>query len=260
MIKALKYTKEIFGVAFFSSTLLFSPILAHANHPPIIVDEITQAPIIDGPIYNFISMVTTNGQTMQKPFTIQPTVNTPDYIPVNNTTSINVPEFIVVDYIPSNEAPKLIIEDSNFDETTPTPSNIDSPVELVHWSEVKEFLPTGQPIQIYDILTGYTYNVQSLSNGLHADVETLTAADTEIFLETFGGEWSWTPRPVWVYIGDRVLAASINGQPHSVHTIENNNMNGHVCLHFLGSTTHNGNLDFAQLHQDVLMEAWNLSK
>lgn len=264
MIKAIKYTKEILGVAFFSSTLLFSPILVQANHPPIIVDQVTQAPVIEGPNYNFISMVPNNNHTMHNSQAVKPTVNVPNYIVVDNEPTTQVPQFILVDHIPSNEAPELIIEDTSFNQPTPAPSNVESGVksgvELVHWDEVREFLPMGKPLEIYDVLTGLTYNVQSLSNGAHADVETVTAADTEIFLETFGGEWSWTPRPVWVTVGDRVLAASINGQPHSVHTIEHNNMDGHVCLHFLGSTTHNGNLDFAQLHQDVLLEAWNLSK
>ncbi len=130
-------------------------------------------------------------------------------------------------------------------------------VELVEWSEVKNILKTYTPIKVYDIRTGITYQIQSFSNGLHADVETLTKDDTAKLLQTYNGKWKWDPRPVWVTINGRTIAASINGMPHGGGTIANNGLNGQICLHFKGSTTHNGNRSFAQWHQDVLMEAYN---
>lgn len=130
-------------------------------------------------------------------------------------------------------------------------------VELVEWSEAKNILKLYTPIKVYDIRTGITYQIQSFSNGLHADVETLTKDDTAKLLQTYNGKWKWDPRPVWVTINGRTIAASINGMPHGGGTIANNGLNGQICLHFKGSTTHNGNRSFAQWHQDVLMEAYN---
>ncbi len=130
-------------------------------------------------------------------------------------------------------------------------------LELLEWSEVKKILKLHTPIPVVDVRTGLTYTVQSFSNGSHADVETLTTADTEILKGIYGGKWSWSPRPVWVTIAGRKIAASINGMPHGGGVIANNGMNGQICLHFLGSKTHNGNSTFGQSHQDGVWEAWN---
>jgi hypothetical protein len=101
---------------------------------------------------------------------------------------------------------------------------------------------------VFDVRTGLTYNVKSFSNGLHADVEPITANDTAIMLKTYGGAWKWNPRPVWVTVNGRTIAVSINGMPHGGDTNPNNNMNGQICIHFRGSTTHNGNQSFAKQH------------
>ncbi len=132
-----------------------------------------------------------------------------------------------------------------------------SGLELLEWSEVKQILKLHTPIPVVDVRTGLTYTVQSFSNGSHADVETLTTADTEILKSIYGGKWSWSPRPVWVTIAGRKIAASINGMPHGGGVIAGNGMDGQICLHFLGSKTHNGNTSFGKSHQDGVWEAWN---
>jgi len=129
-------------------------------------------------------------------------------------------------------------------------------VELTPWSEATHIMTLYTPAMITDVRTGAVYWVQSFSNGMHADVEPLTKADTEIMFNTFGRHWSWAVRPVWVTINGHTMAASINGQPHASGTIPDNGMDGQICLHFKGSTTHNGNKAFAQLHQDMVMEAY----
>ena len=135
-----------------------------------------------------------------------------------------------------------------------------SGVELTPWSEAKTIFKTYTPAKVTDVRTGAVYYIQSFSNGLHADVEPLTKADTEILYNTFGRKWSWAVRPVWVTINGHTMAASINGRPHASGTIGGNGMNGQVCLHFKGSSTHNGNKSFAKLHQDMVMEAWNAAQ
>ncbi len=135
-----------------------------------------------------------------------------------------------------------------------------SSVELLDWSEVKTIFKTYTPAKVYDVRSGKVYYVQSFSNGSHADVETLTKEDTAIMKETFGGVWSWAVRPVWVTINGHTIAGSINGQPHATGTISGNNMDGQVCIHFRGSTTHNGNTSFAAEHQRGVTEAWNAAQ
>lgn len=261
MIKSIKYTKGILSTAIISSTILFSTSYAYGNNLPIIIDKtpshdipiiVNHAPIIHTPDYDFISAI--QGANLTNDIIDFPIIYSMDF-------DLDLPELSAITYMNVEAVPELIEKDTSINSTyTTNISNTNSRVELMHWDKVREILPIGVPIKIHDILTGLTYNVQSLSNGLHADVETVTAADTEIMFETFGREWSWDVRPVWVTVGNYILAASINGQPHSVYTISDNNMDGHVCLHFYGSTTHNGNLDFARLHQDKVIEAWEMGK
>jgi len=134
---------------------------------------------------------------------------------------------------------------------------VNGTVERLHWSEARQLTTRGTTLTIIDVRTGITWQMASFSNGNHSDVETLTAADTAEMLRAWGGRWCWTPRPVHVIVGDRVLAASLNGMPHAGWTISGNNMNGHVCLHFYGSRTHNGNRSHERDHQNAVTEAFN---
>ncbi len=130
-------------------------------------------------------------------------------------------------------------------------------VELLEWSVAKTIFTLNAPAQVYDVRSGLTYTVQSFSNGSHADVEPLTKADTEILHQTFDNRWQWSVRPVWVTINGHTMAASINGMPHGGGVIDDNGIDGQVCIHFLHSTTHNGNKSFAREHQNGVTEAWN---
>ena len=133
-------------------------------------------------------------------------------------------------------------------------------VELMEWSNVKNVFKIGLSAKVYDVRTGISYNVKSFSNGKHADVEPVTEEDTQLLKKTYGGVWSWDPRPVWVTVNGHTIAGSINGMPHGGGVNNSNGMNGQVCLHFKGSSTHNGNAAFAKLHQDAVDEAWNAAK
>ena len=133
-------------------------------------------------------------------------------------------------------------------------------VELIEWSVIKRIFTIGADARIYDVRTGAVYYVRSFSNGNHADVEPVTVEDTETLKKTYGGVWSWDPRPVWVTINGRTFAGSINGMPHGGGVNSTNGMNGQVCLHFLGGSTHNSNKAYAQLHQNAVIEAWNAAR
>jgi len=131
-------------------------------------------------------------------------------------------------------------------------------VEKIEWSSMRNILPQNTPFTVIDVRTGLSYQMISFSHGNHADVVPATAADTEIFRQTFGGRWDWQPRPVIVLVGDHTVAASINGMPHGGSGGGvSNGMNGHVCLHFLGSRTHNGNRSHERDHQNAIAEAFN---
>ena len=130
-------------------------------------------------------------------------------------------------------------------------------VELLNWSVVRNMIQRGTPIYTIDVRTGRTFTIQCFSIGDHADVEPLTRADTDTMFDIRGGVWSWAARPVWVSIGGHLIAASIHGMPHDVSTIPDNGMNGHLCLHFLGSTTSSSSASYKADLQNAVQEAWN---
>ena len=132
-------------------------------------------------------------------------------------------------------------------------------VELLHWDVARYIMTVGTPATIIDVRTGLTFQLASFSNGRHADVETLTAEDTATMLQAFGGRWTWQPRPVIVVVNGRTIAASLSGMPHAQQTRTDNNLNGHVCLHFLGSRTHNGNRSHENDHQNAVHEAFRVA-
>ena len=131
-------------------------------------------------------------------------------------------------------------------------------VEFLTWSVARNIVQNGVPMRVVDVRTGISFNLQSFSIGGHADVEPLTQADTDAILRSRNGVWAWTPRPVWVTIGDRTIAAALNGMPHDVSTIRDNGMNGHLCLHFYGTRTR------SQTYQrdlnNAVREAWEASR
>lgn len=130
------------------------------------------------------------------------------------------------------------------------------------WSQVKgKIIDRGTELRIKDIYTGLEYNVMMTYGGNHADVEAMTAADSEIIKQTYGGDFGWGRRPVLVYVDGRVIAASMSAMPHAgrddkpaealvynrsvgygygynLDKIKNNGMDGVCDLHFAGSTRH----------------------
>jgi hypothetical protein len=132
-----------------------------------------------------------------------------------------------------------------------------SKLELLEWKDAKRAVSIGADLKILDVWSGLTYYVRSFSNGNHADVEPVSKEDTAVLKRTYGGSWSWDPRPVWVFADGRVIAASINGMPHGGGVNGGNGMNGQICLHFKGSTVHNGNRRYAADMQNAVMSAWH---
>lgn len=118
------------------------------------------------------------------------------------------------------------------------------------WTEAQYVWPIGRDARIIDFQTGRSFMARRTVGAFHADVEPLTAEDSRIMREIWGG-FSWATRPVIVEVDGRRLAASANGMPHSIQTITNNNFNGHFCIHFQNSTRHKDNRQQADHQQNV---------
>jgi len=141
--------------------------------------------------------------------------------------------------------------------SAPAQVEINGDVELLHWRYVRNFITLNAVLQVTDVRTGTVFFVRNWSQGNHADVDTLTYEDTQILRRLYGGRWSWDPRPVIVTYNGRNFAAAINGMPHGGTQNPSNGAGGHFCIHFYGSTTHNGNRSYERTMQAAVREAFN---
>ncbi|WP_042457496.1 hypothetical protein [Neobacillus dielmonensis] len=112
--------------------------------------------------------------------------------------------------------------------------------EMLEWDEVNQILPKYTKFMVYDLETGKKFNVQRRAGSHHADVQPLTAKDTKVMKQIYGGKWSWKRRAIVVIHKKQRIAASMHGMPHGAGTLDNN-FPGHFCIHFYGSTTHRTN-------------------
>ena len=97
----------------------------------------------------------------------------------------------------------------------------------------------GKTVVITDVKTGISWKVKRTGGIYHADCEPLTAADTRAMKKACGSDFNtWERRAVWVSIGSKKYAASINCMPHGTPDIKNNNFAGVFCVHFVNSKTH----------------------
>ena len=98
-----------------------------------------------------------------------------------------------------------------------------------------ELIPIGARFQIKDVRTNTVFNCVRVMGVSHLDAEPLTAEDTALMLDIYGGEWSWDRRPILANYQGNVYAASMNGKPHGWEVIPGNDMSGHFCVHFFGA-------------------------
>ena len=153
--------------------------------------------------------------------------------------------------------------------------------EYIQWSQMQNLITKGKSVfTIEDFYTGQTFNVIAAYGGVHADVETLTQADTQVVQQLWGGDFSWARRPVLVHFQGRVFAASMNGMPHAgidrqpegeyisnrsagfgfgynFDSIKGNGIDGHFCLHFRDSRLHSNRMVDSK-HQEAVKIAAGL--
>ena len=161
--------------------------------------------------------------------------------------------------------------------STAAASESKSGVELLDWwKEASKLFKIGSIAKVTDVKTGKTFSIVRTYGTNHADVEALTAKDSEIIKDIWGG-WSWTRRPVVVEVNDRKIAASMAAMPHAgvdsqpantyvsqrsggysrgtnLDKIKDNGMSGHMDVHFLNSRTHGTNKVDAK-HQAAVKQA-----
>lgn len=122
------------------------------------------------------------------------------------------------------------------------------------WTDQERVFPLDTVAVVIDFESGKRFRAQFLDGDNHADCQTLTAADTAIYKEIYGGVWSWERRAVILQAHGYRLAASMIGQPHGAGSIPDNELPGHFCIHFLGSRTHAG-AALDQKHQEMVLKA-----
>lgn len=110
--------------------------------------------------------------------------------------------------------------------------------KLLPWSQVKKIFPKFAKAKVIDLETGMAFMVQRRAGSLHADVQPLTAEDSAVMKQIYGGKWTWKRRAIIVEVNGYRLAASMNGMPHGAGAIAGNDFNGHFCIHFLDSELH----------------------
>ena len=127
-------------------------------------------------------------------------------------------------------------------ETTSTSATKTYKTIVLDWfaDHVTNVIPKGAKFTIKDVRTGKTFTAVRWSGVNHLDAEPATADDTAIFKSIYG-TWSWSRRPILILYKGNVYAASMNGMPHGTTTIDND-FDGHFCIHFKNSKTHETNV------------------
>ncbi len=110
--------------------------------------------------------------------------------------------------------------------------------ERVSWSEVATLLEQGASYELIDFNTGSTFSMTYVGGESHAEMECTSPTDTTTYKETFGGEFNYSKRPMLIDIGGRIIACSLQGEPHGDDTVSQNDMDGHACLFFYESRSH----------------------
>lgn len=135
-----------------------------------------------------------------------------------------------------------------------------SSIKLLHWfNSVKPSLSSSSVVQIYDPASGYGWKLKTLSLGRHFDSEPLTAEDTLYMNAAFGGSTTWTPKPVYVKLSSGTWTlATMHNVPHLSGSIQNNNFDGHLCVHFLRDMDEctKNDPNYGVQHQKAIRDAW----
>ena len=155
--------------------------------------------------------------------------------------------------------------------------------ELLDWySEANYVLPVNAVFKVTDFYTKTSFYMKRTTGSCHADCEPLTSSDAQIIKNIWGGNFSWSTRPILIEYNGRTLACSMSSYPHAGNDnyaggayvtsrsgnygagynfdwVKNNSVDGVMDIHFLNSTKHSdGKID--QNHQNCIKIAAGLVK
>ena len=152
-------------------------------------------------------------------------------------------------------------EDAETSSTAPSISGGINPanVKYANWyDEVRAVARKYPNITVYDYNTGISWHITLFSFGAHADGYPTTAEDTEKLYQAFGGEVTWTPKPVWVVFSNgSVYIATMHDVAHGVGHITTNNFDGHLCIHFPRTAAQVAAIGpYATAHQKAVDLGW----
>lgn len=132
-------------------------------------------------------------------------------------------------------------------------------VERISWFEGgQDIVSKGTRFTVIDVKTGKSFNVRRFGGWYHADSEPLTANDTAIF-KSIVGEWTWDRRAIWIKVGNRVIAGSMNCMPHLSGPTKSNNFPGHFCIHLYKSKVHENSKECPR-HQAMVASAYKAGR
>jgi LysM repeat protein len=142
--------------------------------------------------------------------------------------------------VPGNASASQQVSRGSVSRSTTSYNESDSSYgELVDWPYINDMFPMGSNVTLQDFETGRKFRIHHLFGQNHADCEPLTAEDSSIMKEIFGGEWSWERRAAIIWLDGQPIACSMAGMPHGTsQDIYDNDFDGMFDLHFHNSRTH----------------------
>ena len=145
---------------------------------------------------------------------------------------------------------------NNYRETELSKSYSQTPLLLdLEWNKgLSNLVEIGSSFEVIDTKSDISFFVTRTGGKNHADVEPSTNTDTQGLNFIYSHDYSWTRRPVLVKLNETTYApASLAFYPHGFKSLDTN-LNGHLCLHFIGSKTDETNTtDF--YHQKAIQKA-----
>ena len=156
----------------------------------------------------------------------------------------------------TNVTSKNMFEINNFSETElAVQKNTAVKVESLEWEVVDLLMEYDKPYKLIDLESGVEIYIQRTGGTNHAEIETINEENTIILKEALGG-YSYNRRPCYLQLNDNLyVSASLSSYPHGYNEIDNN-LGGHLCLHFKNSKTHSTNIS-DKSHQKAIKKAQN---
>ncbi|MBQ2662530.1 MAG: peptidoglycan-binding protein [Clostridia bacterium] len=125
---------------------------------------------------------------------------------------------------------------------------------LISWNDIKTTLKIGNSYTVVDYNTGTQFSLTYTGGENHAEAEAATPQDSATIKSVFGDAFSYYKRPVVILVGEKKIAASLQGFPHGSDQVSQNDMDGHICLYFQDSLSHVGALPDAE-HTNLVYKA-----